>query len=94
MTLYNLKTSGDQYRITKFTNDLDVESSYLCSAVECEGRAAPGPGKARRAAANAGRNNLALDAAGRDTAIREPVLRIGQASHPRVTRDLDRAGDT
>ena len=36
MTLYNLKTDGDQYRITKFTNDLDVESSYLLSFSECE----------------------------------------------------------
>ena len=36
MTLYNLKTDGDQYRITKFTNDLDVESSYLLSETECE----------------------------------------------------------
>lgn len=36
MTLYNLKTDGDQYRITKFTNDLDVESSYLLSLSECE----------------------------------------------------------
>ena len=35
MTLYNLRTDGDQYRITKFTNDLEVESSYLCSASEC-----------------------------------------------------------
>jgi hypothetical protein len=29
MTLYNLRTDGDQYRVTKFTNDLKVESSYL-----------------------------------------------------------------
>lgn len=36
MTLYNLKSDGDQYRITKFTNDLDVESSYLLSETECE----------------------------------------------------------
>ena len=36
MTLYNLKTDGDQWRITKFTNDLDVESSYLLSETECE----------------------------------------------------------
>lgn len=36
MTLYNLKTDGDHYRITKFTNDLEVESSYLCSEAECE----------------------------------------------------------
>jgi hypothetical protein len=36
MTLYNLKTDGDQYRITKFTNNLDVESSYLLALSECE----------------------------------------------------------
>lgn len=36
MTLYNLKTDGDNYRITKFTSDLDVESSYLTSLTECE----------------------------------------------------------
>lgn len=35
MTLYNLRTDGDNYRITKFTNDLDVESSYLTSHNEC-----------------------------------------------------------
>jgi hypothetical protein len=35
MTLYNLKTDGDEYRITKFTNDLEVESSYLTSHQEC-----------------------------------------------------------
>jgi hypothetical protein len=31
MTLYNLKSALDDYRITKFTSDLDVESSYLLS---------------------------------------------------------------
>jgi hypothetical protein len=36
MTLYNLKTDGDHYRITKFDSDLNVESSYLLSATECE----------------------------------------------------------
>jgi len=36
MTLYNLHTDGDQYRITKLTNDLEVESSYLMTAAECE----------------------------------------------------------
>lgn len=35
MTLYNLKTDGDHYRITKFDNDLEVESSYLTSESEC-----------------------------------------------------------
>jgi len=36
MTLYNCKIDGDHYRITKFTDDLDVESSYLTSLTECE----------------------------------------------------------
>lgn len=36
MTLYNLKTDGSSYRITKFSNDLDVESSYTLSAEVCE----------------------------------------------------------
>ena len=36
MTLYNLKSSDGQWRITKFTNDLDVESSYITSLQECE----------------------------------------------------------
>src|SRR5580765_5431444 len=34
--LYNCKTDGDQYRITKFTTDLEVESSYLLTETECE----------------------------------------------------------
>jgi hypothetical protein len=41
MTLYNLKSALDDYRITKFTPDLDVESSYLIGTgingqIECE----------------------------------------------------------
>jgi hypothetical protein len=36
MTLYNLKSADGQWRITKFTNDLDVESSYILSETECE----------------------------------------------------------
>ena len=36
MTLYNCRHSGDQYRITKFTPDLEVESSYLCDRDACE----------------------------------------------------------
>lgn len=36
MTLYNCKVDGDQYRITKFTSDLDVESTYLLTETECE----------------------------------------------------------
>ena len=35
MSLYNLKSADGQWRITKFTNDLDVESSYLLSESEC-----------------------------------------------------------
>lgn len=33
--LYNCKHSGDQYRITKFS-DGEPESSYLCTTSECE----------------------------------------------------------
>lgn len=36
MTLYNCKTEGDSYRITKFSDYLDVESSYLTTLSECE----------------------------------------------------------
>lgn len=35
MSLYNLKTADGEYRITKFTNDLEVESSYIVSENEC-----------------------------------------------------------
>lgn len=34
--LYNCRHSGDQYRITKFDEDMNVESSYLCTEAECE----------------------------------------------------------
>lgn len=36
MSLYNCKSDGDQYRISKFTNDLDVEASYLTDGAECD----------------------------------------------------------
>lgn len=36
MTLYNLKSEDGQWRITKFDNGLNVESSYLTSETECE----------------------------------------------------------
>lgn len=36
MTLYNCHTDGDQYRITKFDSDGNVESTYLCTEDECE----------------------------------------------------------
>lgn len=37
MSLYNLKSAdGDQFRITKFDSDLNVESSYLVSNDACE----------------------------------------------------------
>lgn len=34
--LYSCRHSGDQYRITKLSPELDVESSYLCTLAECE----------------------------------------------------------
>lgn len=34
--LYSCRHDGDQYRITKLTHNLDVESSYLCTFDECE----------------------------------------------------------
>jgi hypothetical protein len=34
--IYNCKTDGDHYRITKFNEYMDVESSYLCTEEECE----------------------------------------------------------
>lgn len=34
--LYNCKHSGDQYRISKFNNDFEVEASYLCDLSACE----------------------------------------------------------
>ncbi|TXH43033.1 MAG: hypothetical protein E6Q97_34820 [Desulfurellales bacterium] len=36
MTLYNIKTEDNQFRITKFDNDLNVDSSYLVSEDACE----------------------------------------------------------
>ena len=37
--LYNCRHDGDQYRITKFDSDMNVESTYLCdlspSACQC-----------------------------------------------------------
>lgn len=36
MTLYNCRHDGDQYRITKFDDSLNVESSYLCTIADCE----------------------------------------------------------
>ncbi len=36
MPLYNCRHAGDQYRITKFTEDMNVESSYLCTETECD----------------------------------------------------------
>lgn len=35
-TLYNCKHDGDQYRVTKFNDSFNVESSYLCSIEECD----------------------------------------------------------
>jgi hypothetical protein len=36
MSLYNAKRVEDAYRITKFTDDLDVESSYITARDACE----------------------------------------------------------
>lgn len=35
MALYNLRSMDGEWRISKFTNDLDVESSYTVSEGEC-----------------------------------------------------------
>lgn len=35
-TLYNCRHDGDQYRITKFTDQMEVESSYLVDPTACE----------------------------------------------------------
>lgn len=35
MTLYNCKHAGDEYRISKFDQHMNVESSYLCNMSEC-----------------------------------------------------------
>lgn len=35
-SLYNCKHSGDQYRVTKFTSDFEVEASYICDLHSCE----------------------------------------------------------
>lgn len=34
--LYNCKTDGDQFRISKFDDLGNVESTYLCSETECQ----------------------------------------------------------
>ena len=34
--LYSCRHDGDQYRITKFSHDMNVESSYLCTETECD----------------------------------------------------------
>lgn len=36
MPLYNCKTAGEQWRITKFDNGGNVDSSYLCTHKECQ----------------------------------------------------------
>jgi hypothetical protein len=35
-SLYNCRHDGDQYRVTKFDEDMNVESSYLTDGVECD----------------------------------------------------------
>lgn len=42
-SLYNCKHDGDQYRITKFDRDMNVESSYLVTTYECDCPAAARP---------------------------------------------------
>lgn len=34
--LYNCRRQGDRYRVTKFDDDMNVESSYLCTTTECD----------------------------------------------------------
>jgi hypothetical protein len=34
--LYSCRHDGDQYRITKFDEDFNIESSYLCTIADCE----------------------------------------------------------
>jgi hypothetical protein len=34
--LYNCRHNGDQYRITKFDDFMNVESSYTCTTSECD----------------------------------------------------------
>ena len=36
MSLYNVKKFDEAYQITKFTDDLDVESSYITSRSTCD----------------------------------------------------------
>ncbi|SRR6266576_3944183 len=36
MTLYNCKHSGEQHRISKFDEDMNVISSYLCDIKNCD----------------------------------------------------------
>lgn len=36
MSLYNCKEIGGSWRITKFTNDLEVEASYFTNGRECD----------------------------------------------------------
>jgi len=41
--LYNCRHAGDQYRITKFNPEMNVESSYLCTLEECDCPRGPHP---------------------------------------------------
>lgn len=36
MALYSCRHDGDQYRISKFDDDMNVVSSYLCTEGECD----------------------------------------------------------
>lgn len=45
--LYSCRHDGDQYRITKLTDSLEVESSYLCTFDACECPAGEKRGRCR-----------------------------------------------
>ena len=36
MSLYNVKSRNSEYRVTKFDDDLEPESSYVTSEVACD----------------------------------------------------------
>jgi hypothetical protein len=35
-TLYNCRSAGPAFRITKFDDDMNVESSYICTEEQCD----------------------------------------------------------
>lgn len=36
MVMYNCRADGDQWRITKFDEDMNVQASYLCTESFCD----------------------------------------------------------